>query len=285
MTFNYGSIISANIELLYDLQKKRYIKISFIILKDLLLHSKLITSNNLIFYIIHKMANKTKASDPSQAEQNVGEILSKTDQFLDKHLKHILIGSAAVILIVVGIIVFRHTYLVPKEKNAEVALFPGEAYFSNQQWEIALNGDSINYIGFLGVIDEYSGTKSANLAKAYAGICQYQLGNYQDALKNLKGYSGKDQVFTAQVIGAIGDCQVNLGDVKQGVNSFMKAAKKANSTLLSPIYLNKAAIAQESLGNYKEALEIYTSIKNKYPTSGEAATVDKYIERAKALIN
>ena len=230
------------------------------------------------------MTKKTKASSPSQAEQNVGEILSKTDQFVDKYLKQILIGAAAIVLIVVGIIVIRHFYLVPKERNAEAALFPGQHYFAQQQWEIALNGDELNYIGFLDIINEFRGTKSANLARAYAGVCQYQLGDYEEALENLKRYRGRDQIIAAQVIGAIGDCNINLDNVKQGIDYFQKAARRANSALLSPIYLNKAALAQESLGNYKAALELYTTIKEKYPDSGEAATVDKFIERAKAFM-
>jgi tetratricopeptide (TPR) repeat protein len=203
---------------------------------------------------------------------------------VDKYLKQILVAVVAVIVIVVGVIAFRHYYLIPKEKNAEIALFPGQNYFANQQFELALNGDSIDYIGFLGVIDEYSGTASANLAKAYAGLCQYKLGAYEDALKNLKSYRSKDQLFAAQVTGAIGDCEVNLGNVKGSIASFRKAANLANSSLLSPIYLQKEAIALENLGDYKAALEIYKTIQKKYPQSPEAASIEKYIERAKAQV-
>ena len=229
------------------------------------------------------MAKKIKASDPTQVEKNVGEILSKTDQFIDKNLKSLLIGIGAVVLIVVGIIAFRQWYSIPKEKEAQAALFPGQMYFANQQWETALNGDDFNFIGFEGVIDEFGGTSSANLAKGYAGLCQYHLGDFEAALKHLKAYRGKENLFASQVTGAIGDCKVNLGQVKEAISDFTKAAEKANSSLLSPVYLNKAALAQESLGNYKEALALYNTIKTKYPESTEASTADKYIERAKAL--
>lgn len=231
------------------------------------------------------MAKKTKLSEqPTQTEKSVGEILSKTDQFVDKYLRQVLIGVIAVIVIVVGIIAFRHYYLLPKERNAEAALFPGQNYFAGQQWETALNGDSIDYIGFLGVIDEFSGTPSANLAKAYAGLCQYQLGAYEEALQSLKSYKGKDHLFAAQVIGAMGDCEVNLENIKEAISSFRKAATLANSSLLSPIYLQKEAVAHESLGDYKAALEVYQTIQSKYPQSPEAASVEKYIERAKVSI-
>jgi tetratricopeptide (TPR) repeat protein len=227
---------------------------------------------------------KKKASDPSQTEKNVSEILSKTDQFIDKYLKQILISVGAIILLVVGYIAFHNLYLIPREREAEAALFPGQTYFGNQQWDIALYGDSIDYIGFLDIIHDFKGTSSGNLAKAYAGICQYRLGDYEAALENLKSYSGKDILFAAQVTGAIGDCYVNLGKVKEGINYFNKAAEKANSKLLSPIYLNKAAAAYESLEDYKSALDIYLTIKSKYPESQEASAIDKYIERAKMQI-
>jgi tetratricopeptide (TPR) repeat protein len=232
------------------------------------------------------MAKKTKLSEQStQAEKSVGEILSKTDQFVDKYLKQLLIGVIAVIVAVVAVIAFRHYYLLPKEKNAEAALAPGQNYFASQNWETALNGDSIDYVGFLGVIDEFGGTSSANLARVYAGLCQYQLGAYEEALANLKAYKGKDRVIAAQVAGAIGDCEVNLGRVKESIASFRKASELANSLLLSPIYLQKEALAHESLNNYQAALDIYQTIQSKYPQSPEASAVDKYIERAKALIN
>jgi tetratricopeptide (TPR) repeat protein len=229
------------------------------------------------------MAKKTKVEEPTQVEKSVGEIISKTDSFIEKYWKQVLTGIAAVIIIVLGILAVRHFYLIPREKDAETALFPGQYYFENQQWEVALNGDSIDYIGFAAIIDEYSGTPSANLAKYYAGISNAHLGNYEEALKQLKSYSGKDNLLAAQALGAIGDCEVNLGDAKKGASSFVDAAKKANSSILSPIYWQKAAVAYESLGDYKSALDAYTTIKNKYPQSQEASAVDKYIERAKTL--
>jgi tetratricopeptide (TPR) repeat protein len=232
------------------------------------------------------MAKKKKkiSASPTQAEKSVGEILSKTDLFVEKYSKQIFIVLGAVVVVVVGIIVFNQSYLKPREKEAAIVLFEGEVYFGQQQWETALNGDSANYLGFSSIIDDFSGTSSANLAKAYAGICEYKLGNYEEALKYFESYRSKDQLFAAQVIAMQGDCNVNLGHTKKGIDCFHKAAAKADHSMISPMFLNKAAVVYESLDDYKSALNIYNTIKAKYPESKEADGIDKYIERVQAHI-
>jgi tetratricopeptide (TPR) repeat protein len=230
------------------------------------------------------MVKKSKITAPTQAEQNVGEILSKTDQFVEKHLKSIIILVASIIILALAIIGGQHLYLAPKEKEAQTALFPGERYIASQQWDLALNGDSVGYPGFLGIIDDYGFTKTGNLTKAYAGVCYYHLGDYESALQYLKAYKEKDKVFYSSVASLIGDSYANLGETSKAIDYFKKAAKKVNSSSLTPFYLKKAAVAYESLENYKGALDIYNTIKSQYPESQEASGIDKYIERAKDLI-
>ena len=226
------------------------------------------------------MTKKSKTTAPSQAEQNVGEILSKTDQFVEKYLKHIIIAVAAVILLVVAIIGVRHMYFIPKEKEAQAAIFHAERHLSLQQWDMALNGDSLNNVGFLNIIEDYGSTNTGNLAKAYAGICFYHLGDIESALKHLKEYKGKDELTSSAINGLIGDSYFDLGETQNAINYFKKAIK-SESKSLSPIYLKKIAIAHESLGNYNDALKAYNTIKTKYAESQEASSIDKYIERAK----
>jgi tetratricopeptide (TPR) repeat protein len=231
------------------------------------------------------MAKKTKITEPTHAEKNVGEILSKTDQFVEKHLKEVLIGIATIIVLVVAVIGIRHAYFIPKEKEAQEAIFQGENLMESQQWDVALNGNSSDYIGFLNIIDDYSLTKTGNLAKAYSGICYYHLNDLESAIKYLKEYKGKDLITASAVTGLLGDCYVNLGEKETAVGYFLNAAEKAKSSTLSPIYLKKAAQVYESLEKYKEALNTYKAIKEKYPQSQEASTVDKYIIKVEALVN
>jgi hypothetical protein len=43
--------------------------------------------------------------------------------------------------------------------------------FEKDSFQLALTNPGGGYSGFLDIIDSYSGTKTANLAKYYAGIC------------------------------------------------------------------------------------------------------------------
>ena len=80
-----------------------------------------------------------------------------------------------------------------------------------------------------------------------------------------------------------GDCYVELGKIEDGIKYFMKAADSENE-MISPIYLKKAAIAYESKGDYKKAIEIYTKIKDGYIRSQEASDIDRYIARAQTFV-
>lgn len=226
----------------------------------------------------------TKGKDTNK-ELEVEEIVSKSEQFIENNSKKIIYGIIAIALVVAAVLGIKHGYLIPKEKKASAALFKGEQYFARDSFALALNGNGADYEGFEAIINQYGGTDAGNLAKAYAGICYYKMGETQKALDMLKSFSGSDNMISPAITGLIGDCYVNLGDAKQGISYFEKAAKQADNEVVSPVYLKKAGIAYESLKQYKDAVKAYTTIKDKYYTSMEAADIDKYITRASAQAN
>jgi tetratricopeptide (TPR) repeat protein len=225
------------------------------------------------------MATKGKNTN---AELEVGEFVSKSERFIENNSKKIIYGIIAVALVVGAVLGFKHGYLIPQEKKAAAAIFKGEQYFAKDSFNLALNGNGADFLGFEGIIDKYGSTASGNLAKAYAGICYFKMGDTKNAIARLKSFSGDDSMISPAVEGLIGDCYVNMGDVKEGISYFEKAAKKADNIVISPVYLKKAGIAYENLKQYDDAVKAYTTIKEKYYNSTEAADIDKYIARASA---
>lgn len=216
-------------------------------------------------------------------EINVEEALSQSEAFIVKYKTAIIACVAAVIVVVAGVMLYRNYVSEPRAKEAAAALFKGEEYFGMNEYETALNGDSLGYAGFIKIADEYSSTPSGKLAKAYAGISYAQLGKYEDAVRYLSDFDGDDLMIGPAAIGTLGDCYANLNQLDKATAAFMEAASKADNNTLSPVYLKKAGIIFEKEGKYAEAVKAYTQIKEKYINSYQAMDIDKYIDRAKAL--
>lgn len=228
-------------------------------------------------------AKKTKESKAEKNFENIGEALSTSEQFLEKNQKNILIGLLIVIILVGGYLAYHYLHKTPHNEKAQAALFRGERYFQNGEDSLALFGNGNDYIGFESIIDRYKGTKTADLAHAYAGISYSRIGDNEKALAHLKKFKGGDLLITPAVTGAIGDVYMNMEQPDQAINSFLKAAKDADNEMLSPIYYKKAGEAYLSKGDYDKAIEIFTRIKETYLNSPESREADKFIQQAQFL--
>lgn len=225
------------------------------------------------------MSKETKSHDELDV---VNEALTRSEQFIQQYQKPIITAVLIVILAVSAVLSVRYFYILPKQQRAQTEMFKGVFYFEKDSFQLALNGNGIDYSGFEAIADEHSSTPAGNLAQAYAGISHMRLGNYEQAIKYLKAFDADDDMVAPTLLGAVGDCYVNMDKVKEGIDYFEKAAQDANNELISPIYLKKAGIAYESLKEYDKAVKAYKTIKDKYAASMEASDIEKYIERASA---
>lgn len=223
------------------------------------------------------MSEKVEKKDDLQ---QVNEALSRTEQFIEKNQKNILIVLGVIVVLVGGVLLFRHSYLAPREKEAQEMIYMGEQYFAVDSLQLALNGNGADYIGFLGIIDEYSMTKTSKLASAYAGLIYMNMGQYETAIDYLKKCKADDIMVSPALVGAIGDCYVELNKYSRAISFFEKAAETDNE-LLAPIYMMKAATVYEKLGKTNKALAMYERIQKEYPLTQEGEDVERLIERAK----
>ena len=180
-------------------------------------------------------------------------------------------------------------YVIKKYDYGGYATFSGRQSFLNENgdYRTALDGDSIDFPGFIAVGEDYTLTKSAELAKVYSGLSFFKLGEYENAISYLEQTSLSDDIMQYTVQGTIGDCYVQLGDSVEAVKYFINAAKSKN-ILVRPVYLVKAGLCYEAAGNYAKALEMYETVKNGKleAQSGipEVDNIDKYIARAAAHV-
>jgi len=211
--------------------------------------------------------------------QNVESTLNKSEEFIENHLKELIIGVLVIVAILVGFFFFKYKVLQQRELKAQEQMYKGEEYFAQDSFALAINGDGVDFIGFENIANEYKWTKATKLAKVYAGISYYRMNQPQKAIELLDGFDADDKMISPVVVGLVGDCYVATKDYDKAIKYFDKAVKKADNDLVSPIYLEKLAVIYEVTGKTDKALETYTTIKEKYPNSAAAYDVDRSINR------
>ena len=203
----------------------------------------------------------------------------------------IYIGSA-IIVVLIGILVYKYMFKAPKEERANEDVFVTQKYFSEfsnapgsdsdkaLQAAKVLNGDGRND-GALKIINKYSGTAAANLCEYYAGACYLHLHQYDKAIKFLKDFDGDGATqIKSRAYGMIGDASAELNKNDQAFDYYKKAARVDDKDeYTSSEYLFRAALFAESTGKTKDAIDLFKEIKDKYPLSEKAADVDRYLAK------
>ena len=226
------------------------------------------------------MAKENVQKDEERLEQ-IETTLGKTEMFIEQHQKGIMIVIAAIIVVVLAIFGFKKFVAEPREAAAQTAIFRAEQLFENDDYATALNGDG-NNAGFLDVINEYGSTKTGNLAKYYAGICYLNTGDFNNAIKYLGEYKGKDHIVRPLAIGAMGDAYMELDNAAEAAKCYERAAKETANSFTGPMFLMRAGLAYEMVENYSKALDMYKTIKAEYPNSNEGFSIEKYIAYVEA---
>lgn len=228
------------------------------------------------------MANKKNPQHDNL--QNIENALTKTEQFIEDYQTKIIYGIGIVVLIVVGYLGFTRFYLRPKENEAKTQMFMAEQYFEKDSFNLALNGDG-NYLGFLDIIDSYSITRQAKLARYYAGISYLHLGKFQEAIDYLNRFKTKDIITGPIALGAKGDAYLEMGEQNKALKEYKNAAAFSDNELTTPLYLMKAGNLLESMDQPEKAIECYQQIKDKYAATMQGLAIDKYIARINTKLN
>jgi len=228
-----------------------------------------------------KKKDLKKGNELLESSEALAEQLSKTEQYLEKNKKAVLIILGSLAFIISAFFLGRY-YLNNQSTQAQIDMFQAVYYFESDSLDLALNGDGNNY-GFLDIVDNYSFTKTANLAKFYIGASYLKKGEYENAIDYLSEFSGDDIVIQARAYCLIGDAYMELNDYRTASEYYNMAAEYKPNEFLSPLYLVKAALAYEKLMEYESASECLETIINEYPESSEFQNARKHKARLDGL--
>jgi len=222
------------------------------------------------------MAKKKNQSEETIVD--VQEMYSKTEKYVEDNRNTIIIAAAVLVALFAGYFAFTRLYLMPKNEEGMNLLWKAEYWYEIDSLDKALVGNE-SYYGFEYIADEYGGTKAGELASYYTGIILMKQGDFGLAIEFLKDADLDDELTAAVAKGAIGDCYIELGNYGDALNYFDDAASTSSNLLTAPIYLKKAGLVHIENGDFDKALANFERIKEEFPTSSEARTIDAYIAR------
>lgn len=230
--------------------------------------------------------NHTEDQEQEQKQQDTQQeedSSSKTEKFFESNQQIVSVAVGIIVLLIGGYFAFQKFYIDPQEIRAQEQMFMAEKYFAADSLDKALNGDG-NYDGFINIIDEYSLTKTANLAKYYTGIAYLKKADYENAIEYLNDFKSSDKMLGAIAKAGIGDAYVETGESQKAIDYYLEAAHDNENKFSTPLYLMKAASTFEELGDYAAAVDLYEQIKENYVESVQGKDIDKYIARARFKI-
>jgi len=225
--------------------------------------------------------NSTTAEVFSTLDQSA----SKTEAWVQRNQNFILGAIGAIAIGVLGYLGYNEFIQKPKEASAANELFYPQQYFDqalanetakDSLFGLALNGAEGKY-GFLDIIQEYKGTKAANLAKYSAGMTYLNLQQYDNAIAQLEDFSSDDAVLGAMAKGGIGDAFSQLNQKEDALDYYEKAIAHSTNEYTTPRFLYKAGVLALNLGQKDKAIGFFERIKEEFESSQEANGIDVLI--------
>lgn len=229
-----------------------------------------------------------EASGDSTTEEvfnTLDKTASRTEDWVAKNQKLVLGVVGAIALVTIGYLLFDKFVAQPNEEKASNEIFQAQEYF-NQALDNTENPDSLfnlalkggeGKLGFTSIADQYSGTKTGNLANYYAGMSYLNIKDFKNAEKYLSKFSSKDMILNAMALGGLGDAYAETNKIDDAISYYKKAAEANENDFTTPRFLFKAAQLALAANKKADANKMFTQIKEKYETSREASNIDAFI--------
>ncbi|BDS12110.1 tetratricopeptide repeat protein [Aureispira anguillae] len=213
------------------------------------------------------------------------ELKAKANNVFEEN-KNLVTGVGAVLVVLIlGIYWYSQMYKKPREAEGQIELYKANIELERDSFKLALTGREVigqanNFIGYVGIIDQYSGTDASNLAHYYAGVASLKIGKPDLALDYLSNFSGEELLQT-QAYTMMGDAASELEDIDGAVNYYNKAAAATDNLSLALYAKYKAGKLMEYKGKSAEAKKYFQDILDTDKQIGESLGADKDLIRLK----
>ncbi|MDA0758212.1 MAG: tetratricopeptide repeat protein [Bacteroidetes bacterium] len=235
----------------------------------------------------NKLDSKKNESTTAEVFETLDQSASRTEQVVSKYQNYIIGFVGITVTVVLVLLGYSKLIVEPMSNEANNELFTAQNYFSqalinseksDSLFLLSLNGADGKY-GFLDIISNYSGTDAADISIYSAGMAYYHLNDFKNSIEYLKDFDSDDEILKALAIGSIGDSFAELDQLDDALDAYRSAANSSSNDFTTPKFLLKAGNIATLLGNKKNALKYYESIKVDYPKSAESFLIDIQIEK------
>ena len=218
---------------------------------------------------LHQESTTAEVFDALDAGAN------RTEDWVKRNQKIIIGALIAIAVVGLGYLLYQQFVKAPNEKKAANEFFFAQQFFDEaMQATDARAKDSLFKVSIEGGKGKYGFQQIANLAEYGMGMAYMRLRDYNNAINHLKKFNSDDDIFGALAYGNIGDAYLQQKNNAEALKYYIKAFEHSNNDFVTPIYLKKAGIVASLQGKKDDALKYYERIKDEFPTSEEARTID-----------
>lgn len=205
------------------------------------------------------------------------DTFSRAQSLYDNN-KSVIIGAAIAVIVALAGSIGYYYYSNAQENEAQQLMAGATQAYLNQDYETALTGSETDFtVGFEQIINNFSITDAANLARYYASVCEFKIGNTQQALNYINDYDIPEGIMGVGPISFQGVLHTDLGNHAEAAELYVKAAEWVDNDSTTPYNYLEAAKAYQDAGNTQQAQKYAQLIVDQYSQSSQFADAQKLL--------
>ncbi|MBS1494015.1 MAG: tetratricopeptide repeat protein [Bacteroidetes bacterium] len=195
--------------------------------------------------------------------------------YYNRNKNQVMIIAGAIVIIVVGIILFT-SKRASQNEDAAVAIGKIKAVYEGGNFQAAINGDSLGNKGLLFIVNEYGSSENGQLAKLMLANSYYALRDFQNALKYYDDFGGSNKLSKVAAISGIASVKEAQNDYIGAGKEFERAANYDKENPFRDEYLFYAGRDFAMGKDNASAKRVFDQLKNDFPKSKYIAQSQRY---------